>query len=272
MTTITSKGNPRIKQARALLTQRKERDASGLFVVEGIRHVGEACTANAKIEYLVYSPTRLTSEFAQSLIQEQEQLGVDCLAVSEQVFSTLAEKDNPAGLLAVVRQAHLGLEDLSPASFQRGVALVAPQDPGNIGSILRSMDATGASGLLLLDDPSHEQYSADPYHPSAVRASMGALFWLPLVRSDFAAFRVWIQAQAFTLYGTSAHAELDYCRVAGYQHPLILLMGSERQGLFPDQAAVCDVVVKLPMLGRVTSLNLATATGIMLYKILEKPA
>ncbi|OGO72061.1 MAG: hypothetical protein A2Z49_09380 [Chloroflexi bacterium RBG_19FT_COMBO_56_12] len=267
--TVTSKSNPRIKQIRALLTQRKERDTSGLFVAEGIRHVGEACAAGAKLELICYSPEKLRSEFAQRLIQEQESRGTNCLSVSEELFASLAEKDNPPGILAVVHQPRLGLEDLNQEKFQKGVALTAPQDPGNIGSILRSLDAAGGSGLLLLDDPAHHQYSADPYHPSAVRASMGAIFWLPLVKCSFEDFRGWAKPHGYTVYGTSAHASLDYCQVERYQHPLILLMGSEREGLYPDQAAACDVMVKMPMLGHVTSLNLATATGIMLYKILE---
>lgn len=270
MKTLTSQDNPRIKQIRLLLTQRKARQSSGLFVVEGIFHVGEACAAGARLELICYSPDRLKSEFARQLIQEQESRGTTCLAVSEKVFATLAEKDNPPGILAVVHQPHLGLEDLSSQSFTQGVALTAPQDPGNIGSILRTIDASGASGVLLLDDPRHNQYCADPYHPSSVRASMGAIFWLPVVKCRFEDFQSWSDSLGYTVYGTSAHASLDYSQVERYQQPFILLMGSEREGLFPDQASACDVMVKMPMRGHVTSLNLATATGIMLYKILEK--
>lgn len=272
MKILTSKSNPKVKQARLLLMQRKERDASSLFVAEGIRHVGEACEAGAQLEFILYSPERLKSDFAQQLILEQERRGIECLAVSQDVFSALAEKDNPPGILAVVQHPRLQLDDLKPGSFQTGVALVAPQDPGNIGSILRSIDAAGASGLLLLDDPAHNQYSADPYHPGSVRASMGAIFWLPLVRCSFEVFRSWSKSHAYKVYGTSAHASLDYNQVEAYHRPLILLMGSERDGLFPDQSSACDVMVKMPMLGHATSLNLATATGIMLYKILEKSA
>jgi TrmH family RNA methyltransferase len=252
------------------MTQRKERDASGLFVAEGIRHVGEACAAGAKLELICYSPDRLKSEFAQQLIREQENLETVCFAVSEEVFAGLAEKENPPGILAVVNQPRLELEDLRLERFPKGVALTAPQDPGNIGSILRSIDAAGASGLLLLDDPDHHQYCADPYHPNSVRASMGAIFWLPLVKCSFEDFRGWAKSHTYTVYGTSAHASLDYRQVEVYLQPLILLMGSEREGLFPDQAAVCDVIVKMPMLGHVTSLNLAVATGIMLYQLMKQ--
>jgi TrmH family RNA methyltransferase len=272
MKTVTSKDNSRLKQVRQLLAQRKARQESGLFVAEGIRHVGEACEAGAQLEFILYSPERLKSEFALQLIHDQEARGVECLAVSEDVFASLAEKDNPPGILAVLRQPNLQLSDLKPDVFQKGVALVAPQDPGNIGSILRTIDAAGASGLLLLDDPTHNLYSADPYHPGSVRASMGAIFWLPLVRCSFDDFHLWLKSHHFTVYGTSAHASQDYTGVETYRMPLILLMGSERQGLFPDQASACDVLLRLPMLGHATSLNLSIATGIMLYKILERSA
>lgn len=270
MKTITSRDNQRIKQIRALLSKRKERETSGLFVTEGIFHVGEACAAGADVEVICFSPERLKSQFAQALIADQENRGVECLAVSEEVFASLAEKDNPPGILAVVRQPQVALGDLSAITFKRGVGLVAAQDPGNIGSILRSIDAVGASGLLLVDDPQHNQYSADATHPSAVRASMGAIFWHPVVKCKIDELHSWVRSQGFRVYGTSAHASRDYNEVDRYQQPLILLMGSEREGLLPDQAALCDEMVKMPMRGHVTSLNLATATGIMLYKMLEK--
>jgi len=263
MKTLTSRNNPKIKQAR-LLRQRKQRDASGLFVVEGIHHVGEAVQAGAEIAYLIYAPQHLTSDFARQLIQEQEQRGLECLAVEQEVFDSLAEKENPQGLLAVVHQPQARLESLNPANCPWVVAVVSPQDPGNIGAILRSIDAVGASALILLDN------SADPYQSSAVRASMGAIFWYPLVHTSFADFSAWAQHHQYTLIGTSAHGSLDYRFISPLTLPLVLLLGSERQGLSPEQAARCQQVVRLPMSGRVTSLNLAVAAGVMLYIIQDK--
>lgn len=264
MKTLTSRNNPKIKQIRQLLQNRRQRASSGLFVVEGIRHVGEAVAAGARIEYLCYAPDLLTSDFGRALIHEQEERGVPCYALSADVFSSLAEKEHPVGILAVVHQRQDRLENLSPANFTWGVALVSPQDPGNIGSILRTVDAVGASGLLLLDQ------SADPYYPAAVRASMGTLFWYPLVQASFDDFRRWAGQQGYLLYGTSAHASLDYRQIERYQRPCILLMGSEREGLTPEQAAACHFLLRLPMKGRATSLNLAVAAGVMLYDMLSK--
>jgi len=270
MTTLLSRNNPKIKQIHLLQNQRKQRQERRLFVVEGIRHVGEACEAQAKVEYICYAPEMLTSDFARRLIQEQMERGVPCLAVSSETFSSLADKDNPQGILAVVHEPEIQLENLSVEQFRLGVGLVAPQDPGNIGSILRTIDAVGASGLLLLEDPGHDQFSADPYHPSAVRASMGALFWYPVITSDFSRFVQWARAHAYHIIGTSAHASLDYRHVDKYELPMILLMGSEREGLTASQAAACDQMVRIPMQGRATSLNLAVAAGVMLYSIVSK--
>ena len=270
MTTLTSRNNPKIKQIRQLLGQRKERDATGLFVVEGIRHVGEAIAARAHVDYICYAPDLLTSDFAHQLVEEQSQLGIPCFAVDGDTFSSLAGKDNPQGIIAVVQQPHLTLDTLSLKNFSWGVALVAPQDPGNIGTILRTIDAVSASGLILLDDPAYKQYSADPYHPSSVRASMGSIFWYPLISATFSEFLPWVKANGYKIYGTSAHATQDYRQVEHFERPFILLMGSEREGLIPSQSTVCDGMLRIPMQGRVTSLNLAIATGVMLYSISDK--
>jgi RNA methyltransferase, TrmH family len=266
---ITSRSNPVIKQVRSL-RQRKERDASGLFVVEGIRHVGEAAEAlvaghsYATFEFLCVSPVLLKGEFAKELVQAQAGRGVPLYELPPDLFESLAEKENPQGLLAVMRQRPTGLAGLSAQNFPWGVALVQPQDPGNLGTILRTVDAVSADGLILLES------SADLYHPGAVRASMGTLFWYPVVKASFDDFKAWAQEQRYCLIGTSAHGSVDYRDVKEYPRPLILLMGSEREGLSPDQAAACSQVIRLPMRGRASSLNLAVACGVMMYEIYAK--
>ena len=262
MEIITNSTHPKLKQVRAL-RQRKHRDTSQLYVVEGIYHVGEAVASGAPVEYLCYAPERLTSRFARELIEQQSAGGLVCYPLSVEAFASIADKDNPQGILAVVRQRRTPLEELTPADFPWGVALVAPQDPGNVGAIMRTIDAVGASGLLLLEG------GADPFHPSAVRASMGALFWRPLVTASFAEFAAWAKAHGYHVYGTSAHADADY-RAISYAQPAILLLGSEQRGLLPEQMAACEQVARLPMRGRVSSLNLAVAAGLMLYAMMEK--
>jgi TrmH family RNA methyltransferase len=173
----------------------------------------------------------------------------------------LAEKDHPQGILGVVRQRHLGFDDLSGVCT--GVALVSPQDPGNVGTILRTIDAVGADALFLLDG------GVDLYHPTCVRASMGALFWKPVVQANFDEFTAWAKNQGFQLIGTSAHGEVDYRQANPGASSWILILGSEQKGLSPEQIADCEVNLSMPMRGKVSSLNLAVAAGIMLYALMN---
>jgi TrmH family RNA methyltransferase len=263
MVLISSRSNPKVKFIRSL-RQRKHREAAGLLLVEGIRQVGEAVEAGARIHTLVYAPELLTSVFATSLIEQQASSGLAVLACTAEVFATLSDRENPQGLLAVVYLEQADLEGLNPGNFPWAVALVAPQDPGNVGTILRTLDAVGANGLVLLES------SVELGHPSLVRASMGALFWQPVAQASFAQFSRWVRGHGYAVVGTSAHASLDYRAVPPYQLPLVLLMGSEREGLTAEQAGICDLLVSLPMRGKTTSLNLAVATGVMLYSMLER--
>ena len=255
---ISSSANPLIKQARAL-HQKKARDESGLFLVEGILHVGEAAQAGWEFEVLLYAPEQLKSQFGRRLVDECAARGVRCQSVAEPVFESFAGKDNPQGIAALIRQKKRSLSEFSPRVCQFAAALVSPQDPGNVGTILRTLDAVGADGLFLLEN------GVDPYHPSLVRASMGTLFWKPLVQASFADFLVWAKAAGYRLIGTSAHGSLDYREAHLDGRPTILLFGSEQKGLSAEQTAACDELVALPMLGRASSLNLAVAAGIFLY-------
>ncbi len=260
--TITSLSNPLIKQARAL-RQKKARLESGLFLVEGIHHVGEAIEAGWDVDSILYAPDLLTSAFARDLISRLRvgrsgaQAKRDLQPVSQQVMEALADKENPQGILAIIRQRHTQFSNLQ--SSDRSVALVSPQDPGNVGAILRTMDAVKADALFLLDG------GVDLYHPTVVRASMGALFWKPVVQTSFDEFTKWARKGNYQLIGASAHADVDY-RALVPQPPWILILGSEQKGLAPEQIKACDVTVSLPMRGCVSSLNLAVAAGVLLYQ------
>lgn len=257
---ISSLTNPRIKHIRSL-HQRQERERTGLFFVEGIRIVAEAVQMSASIQQLIYAPTLLKSEFALHIIHTQQAQGIECIEVTAEVFKSLSVKEGPQGIGAVIQQRW---EPLAPLRLTQDdfcwIALDAAQDPGNIGTILRTSDAAGSAGLLLLG------HCADPYDPGAIRASMGAIFSQRLVKASFEEFTQWKQQHGYFVVGTSGAASIDY-RQATYPRPTVLLMGSERQGLSPEQQAVCDTLVKIPMVGRSDSLNLAVATGIVLYEI-----
>lgn len=262
--TITSLANPLIKQARAL-RQKKARDESGLFLVEGLAHVGNAIEAGWDLEAVLYAPEHLRGDFGPGLIARAQQSGVRCQPVSGAAFESFAEKDNPQGIAALVRQRRAGLVDLLPAAPGRPLtlfaALVAPQDPGNIGATLRTLDAVGGAGLLLLDG------GADPFQPACVRASMGALFHIPFAQVSFTEFMGWARQNSLCLVGTSARAEMDYRQFAPDARPTALLLGSEQKGLSAEQLQACEQRVSLPMRGRVSSLNLAVAAGVLLYAL-----
>jgi RNA methyltransferase, TrmH family len=256
--TISSRQNSKIKQARSL-RERNAREKDGLFLVEGIRHVGEAVEAGYPLEHIICAPDLLRSEFAGEIIKQADTRGVPIYETSPDIFNTLAEKAGPQGIIAVARQRAMPLVALTPDTHPWLVAVVTPQDPGNIGTILRTIDAAGANGLILLDG------GADPWHPTAVRASMGALFWLPAVQASWDVFVAW--ARPYHLYGTSAHGLVDYREAKNYTRPCILLLGSEREGLSPGQANACEFIVRLPMAGRGSSLNLAVAAGVVLFEM-----
>jgi len=262
-TIISSKSNSKVKFVRALKNN-KGHIPEDLFLVEGIRHIGEALESGFEIDSIYYAPDLLKSEFALGMINEAAEAGLSIVETTAQVFQTLSERENPQGILAVLRKKEKLLTELDPKNFLWGVALLSPQDPGNLGTILRTIDAVGASGVILLES------GVDAFHPTAIRASMGAHFWKPIVQSDIYQFSGWVQQYDYHIYGTSAHAERSIESIKRYESPAILLMGSEREGLSDKVAVLCEMMVKIPMHGRATSLNLAVATGILLYDMLVK--
>ncbi len=261
---ISSRTNPLLKLARSL-RERKARLQTGLFLVEGILHVGEAAEAGWPIETLLYAPERLSSDFGRQLVARLAAQGVRCQPVTAEAFESIAEKENPQGVAAIVRQRVWRLGDFSSTVLRLAVACVSPQDPGNVGTILRTLDAVGADALFLLDG------GVDPFHPSAVRASMGALFWKPVVQCGFVEFAAWARERGMHLVGTSARGSVDYRALSSMDAPAALVLGSEQKGLSPNQIAACDVLVRLPMRGRATSLNLAVAAGVLLYALMDLP-
>lgn len=257
---LTSLANPLVKHTRALKS-RKGRAESGSFLVEGLHHVGSALEAGWDIEALLYAPDLLTSDYADSLLEEARRGGLKPQPVSKKVMDALAEKDNPQGILAMVKQRALRLSDLK--EMRSAVALVSPQDPGNVGTILRTIDAVGADALFLLED------GVELYHPTCVRASMGTLFWKPAVQAGFDEFRSWARDKGIRLVGTSAHAQMDYRAINLGDSPWALVLGNEQKGLTEEQVSACDLAVSIPMRGKVSSLNLAVAAGILLYALNE---
>jgi TrmH family RNA methyltransferase len=212
---------------------------------------------------VLVTPSLLNEEM-QHIVHRCESYGVRILEVAEPVLRALSGRDNPEGLAAVVRQRWRSLDTIDPTCGDWcWIALHSIREPRNIGAILRVTDAVGAAGIILLDD------SADPYSPFSVRASTGAVFSQGLVRASFAVFKNWLEVHNIPCIGTSSKAGTDYVDLA-FPRPMVLLMGSERAGLSAEQESVCDALVRIPMAGRVESLNVAVATGILLYEAMNQ--
>ena len=256
---ITSPSNTTIKYIRKL-RERKEREQGSLFVAEGVRLVAEADQLDSRIEMLLVAPDLLRSDLGWQIVDHQKGLGVAVLEVSEQVFKSISIKEGPQGIAAVVHQQWVSLSDISLDTGVTWVALDAIQDPGNLGTILRTNAAVGGYGVILLDQ------STDPFDPTSVRASMGAIFSQKLVKTTLPEFSRWKSIAALPVVGTSGIATIDYQSVE-YPPALVLLMGSERQGLQHNHLELCNLVVRIPMVGRVDSLNLSVATALVLYEI-----
>ena len=257
---ITSAANPLIKRMRALLGQRKHRQAEGAFVVEGIRAVWQALESEADVEVLVVAPDLLRSDAARELLAHRQREGLRTVEVSGVVFSGITEREHPSGLAAIVRMPKRGLGELRVGAEALFVGLHEAGNPGNLGTILRTIDAAGGDGLIVIGD------ATDPYHPTSVKASMGALFTVPLVRvGTVTEVLAWCQSGGVGVVTTSAQATHTHWQTQ-FPRPALLLMGSEGEGLAPEVLGRGDLAVRIPMGGSGDSLNLAVATGILLYE------
>jgi TrmH family RNA methyltransferase len=253
---ITSASNPLIKTLKSL-HQKKGRAETGWFLAEGARLAREAADLGVWPEVLVFSRAALEREQVRALLEEADRGAVRTVETTEAVLAQISKRDNPQTVIGAYRQMLARLDDIDGATV---VALEGVRDPGNLGTILRTADATGAGGVVLLGD------SCDPFSVEAVRASMGSIFAVKLARASFEEFMRYKKARGAEMFGLSLKGgPLD----PGTPAPAkaIVLMGNEQSGLPNHMEAECDHLVKLPMRGRADSLNLAIATGVMLYDL-----
>lgn len=260
---IESAANPLIKRIRAL-EQRKGREQAGACLVEGIQPVWHAVDAGAPVETLVVAPDLLTSEAAREMIARQQAVGVPVAEISRSLYERIAMRENPSGLAAIVRTVSHDLQSLAVTADALFVALHAISNPGNLGTILRTVDAVGGQGVILVGE------TTDPYHPNAVRASVGTLFRLPIVTvRQIEELFAWSRANGIGVVTTSARATEEHWQVP-YPSPVLLLFGNEGRGLPEEIVTRGDRAVRIPMHGGASSLNLAVAAGVILYEALRQ--
>ena len=257
---ITAFSNPLVKQARGL-REKKHRRREGLFLAEGLRILTEAREAGRLPEILFFSAS--SHPLLRTLIDETEAAGGEAIETNADILHKISGKENPQTVLGVYRAFDTSLGTIDRGAAPLWIAAQALRDPGNLGTILRTGDAVGAGGLILIDE------CADPFSVEAVRASMGALFTQRIAAARWDEFRAWLRAGEGELIGTSLDATEDY-QQPRYRKPAFLLVGNEQAGLPAAYEAECDVLVKIPMLGKADSLNAAVATAVMAYEILNQ--
>jgi len=257
---ITAFSNPLVKQARGL-RDKKNRRAEGLFLAEGLRILTEARETGVLPERLFFSDA--AHPLLAALIEATEAAGGEAIETSADILHKISGKDNPQAVLGIYRAFDTGLAGIDRDAAPLWIVAQALRDPGNLGTILRTGDAVGAGGLILVDE------CADAFSAEAVRASMGAVFTQKIAAARWEDFLLWLRSGSGQLVGTSLGAAADY-RDVRYESPTFLLVGNESQGLPVSYEAECDLLVKIPMLGRADSLNAAVAAAVMAYEVLNQ--
>jgi len=256
---ITAFSNATVKRLRSL-REKKARRSEGLFLAEGLRIITEARDSGRLPEIIAFSAEGARHPLAAEIIAATEAAGGEAIETTPDILSKMSGKDNPQMLLGAYRQPETSLGRIDRSAAPLWIVAQALRDPGNIGTILRTGDAVGAGGLILIDD------CADPFSVEAVRASMGAIFTQEVASARWPEFLAWLRSGDGQLVGTSLKATEDYLE-AEYRPPCFLLIGNEQQGLPPEYEAQCDLLVKIPMAGRADSLNAAVAAAVMAFAI-----
>lgn len=259
---ITGFSNPTVKYLRSL-RDKKHRRREGKFLAEGLRLLTDARESGRLPEMLVMAGDRDPHPLLAALEADVERAGGDVIETSAEILSKITGKDNPQAVAGVFAEF-----DTSLAALDRGAAPIwlvaqALRDPGNLGTMLRTGDAVGAGGLILLDD------SADPFSAEAVRASMGAVFTQRIAVARWEEFLPWLRSGAGQLVAASLRDAVHY-REAAYEAPCLILVGNESRGLPEEYEAACDLRVTMPMRGRADSLNAAVAGAVLAYEVLAR--
>ena len=258
---ITSLTNDTVKAVRAL-HMRKGREQTGLFLAEGLKFIGEALDQGRTPRTLLVGMEARPHPLLDRAKAETLRAGGEVVIVTHPILEKISRRENPQTVLAVFDQVYTPISALKPEAAPCWVALEQVRDPGNLGTIIRTADAAGCGGVILIGD------CVDPFSTEAVRATMGSVFAVSICRVSVAEFLAWRETWPGSVIGTRLDGSTSY-RDAAVQTPSLLLMGNEQAGLTDELAAACDVNVKIPMRGRADSLNLAIATGIMVYALTD---
>lgn len=258
---LSSLQNPSVKEA-VKLKNRKTRDETGLFLIEGYRELKRAIDGGVEVEKIFSCQELFLGENEEDLIQSSEAEKVSC---SEPVFRKMSYRDRPDGLLAVAKQMRFSLTDFEKQMGETPLLVIAEaiEKPGNLGSILRSSDGVGADGVIVCDR------CTDIYNPNVVRASVGTLFTIPVIETSSEEAFAFLKRHGIQIVATSPAASQEFTE-ADLKGPTAIVMGTEQLGLSEYWLGCSDLKVSIPMKGTADSLNVATATTLMLYEVLRQ--
>lgn len=256
---VTSLSNPIIKDIKGLMNK-KDREESGTFMAEGLKLVIDAIELGWDIRTMVYAKAAKGKPVVEQVAAKTVARGGLVLEVSEKVLSSVTRRDNPQMVVGIFEQRWQRLDGLSLSADQTFVALDRVRDPGNLGTIIRTADAAGASGIVLVGD------CTDPFSIETVRATMGSVFAMPLYRASVPEFLAWSRASGGQVVATHLAGAVDYRTINYKAKPTILLMGNEQSGLPDELAKSADRLARIPQQGRADSLNLAVASAVMLFE------
>ncbi len=259
---ITSVANPRIK-ALVRLRKRRERDATGSFLIEGYRELQRALGGDVEIEALYTCPSLYLGDNEADLVGQAAAAGAEVVEVAAEPFRKVSYRDRPEGLLALARQFGTGLDRMGLDGDPLLLVVEAIEKPGNLGTMVRTAAAAGVGGVIVADP------TTDPFNPNVVRASLGTLFTVPLAVTDSAAAIGHLRAAAVRIVATTPSADLAH-HEADLQGAVAVVVGSEQYGLSSAWLESADERVVIPMVGPVDSLNAAQAAGIVLFEALRQ--
>jgi len=264
--TITSRQNPRVKHV-ARLRDRQARDEAGELVIEGTRSLRRALDCGYRPHTVYFCPELCKGKDEETLLADAATAGATLWATSAPVLRKMAYRSRPEGVIGVGPQLATRLDELRVSDQPLLVVAVGVGKPGNLGAILRSADAVGADGVIVCRSGSGA--GTDVHNPNVVWASTGTIFSVPIAEAGSAETLAWLREHAIGVLAATPHGDAEYT-AADLRSPVAIVVGSEPAGLSHTWLDAADLRVRIPMLGRADSLNVATATTILLYEALRQ--
>jgi TrmH family RNA methyltransferase len=251
-----------LEHIRRLQVHRSYRDSKKLFFVEGVRNFIYATNNGFEIERVIYSDKLCTSAVVRKLVRHLRHLGIPIVKVTPEDFRSISNTEHASGIAVIVRQKWNMLEDIHSTSSCCWVVLEHIRSEGNFGTLIRSSEGLGGTGFILLGN------SIDPFSPTSVRVTMGALFGQKFVRSSVRTFKEWVYQNDIAIVGASPDGTVNSHEYS-YPAKTFLFLGEERKGLTEEQRTLCKQLVRIPMVGQADSLNVGVAGSLLLYDVMR---